>query len=35
MIGDCFKEKNILRAAYALEQSRKYERPEIAKGGEA
>ena len=35
MIGDCFEEKNILRAAYALEQSRKYERPEIAKGGEA
>lgn len=34
MIGDCFKEKNILRAAYAFEQSRPYERPECAKGGE-
>lgn len=34
MIGDCFKEKNILRAAYAFETSRSYERPEIAKGGE-
>lgn len=34
MIGDCFKEKKILRAAYAFEQSRVYERPQLAKGGE-
>lgn len=35
MIGDCFKEKDILRAAYAFEQSRSYERPEIVKGGKS
>lgn len=34
MIGDCFQEKKILRTAFAFEQSRAYERPEIAKGGE-
>lgn len=33
LIGDCFQEKKILRAAYAFEQTRKYEGPEIAKGG--
>jgi aspartyl-tRNA(Asn)/glutamyl-tRNA(Gln) amidotransferase subunit A len=34
LIGDCFKEKNIIRAGYAYEQSRSYESPEIAaKGG--
>jgi aspartyl-tRNA(Asn)/glutamyl-tRNA(Gln) amidotransferase subunit A len=34
MIGDCFKEKNIIRAAYAFEKTRTYERPAIAgKGG--
>ena len=31
LIGDCFKEKTIIRAAYAFEQSRKYERPQLAK----
>ena len=31
LIGDCFKEKTIIRAAYAFEQSRKYERPDIVK----
>ena len=30
MIGDCFKEKNIIRAAYALEKTRTYERPAMA-----
>ncbi len=29
-IGDCFKEKNILRAGYALEQDKTYEMPEMA-----
>lgn len=29
LIGDCFKEKNIIRAAYTFEQSRTYVRPEI------
>ena len=41
-IGDCFKEKNIIRAGFALEQSRSYEMPPMAaeaisgkgKGGE-
>lgn len=28
LIGDCFKEKNIIRAAYAYEQTRQYERPD-------
>nr|WP_178138560.1 Asp-tRNA(Asn)/Glu-tRNA(Gln) amidotransferase subunit GatA [Parasporobacterium paucivorans] len=31
LIGDCFKENNIIRAAYSFEQTREYERPEIAK----
>ena len=31
LIGDCFKEKNIIRAAYAFEQTRTYERCEAAK----
>ena len=31
LIGDCFKEKNIIRAAYAYEQSREYVRCEAAK----
>lgn len=30
MIGDCFKEKNIIRAAYAFEQTRTYQRPALA-----
>jgi aspartyl-tRNA(Asn)/glutamyl-tRNA(Gln) amidotransferase subunit A len=30
MIGDCFKENNIIRAAYAFEQSREYDRCDIA-----
>lgn len=33
IIGDCFKEKNVIRAAYAFEQTREYEAPAIAKGG--
>lgn len=33
LIGDCFEEKKILRAAYAFEQTRAYEAPEIAKKG--
>ncbi len=31
LIGDCFKEKNIIRAAYAYEQTRAYERCEAVK----
>ncbi|MFQ9515769.1 MAG: Asp-tRNA(Asn)/Glu-tRNA(Gln) amidotransferase subunit GatA [Eubacterium sp.] len=31
IIGDCFKENNIIRAAYAFEQSRDYDRCDIAK----
>ena len=31
LIGDCFKEKNIIRAAYAFEQTRIYERSTAAK----
>ena len=31
LIGDCFKEKNIIRAAYAYEQTRKYEAPNACK----
>ena len=31
IIGDCFKENNIIRAAYAFEQSRDYNRCDIAK----
>lgn len=30
MIGDCFKEKNIIRAAYAFEKTRTYQRPALA-----
>lgn len=33
MIGDCFKEKNIIRAAYAFEQTRTYQRPVMAEKG--
>ncbi len=34
MIGDCFKEKNIFRAAYAYEQARgKFEMPQIETAG--
>lgn len=33
LIGDCFKENNIIRAAYTFEQSKKYARPEIAQKG--
>ena len=35
MIGDCFKEKNIIRAAYAFEQTRTYQRPLMAGKGAA
>lgn len=31
LLGDCFKENNIIRAAYSFEQSRTYERCAIAK----
>ena len=34
LIGDCFKEKNIIRAGYAYECSRTYEAPELAKQAE-
>lgn len=30
MIGDCFKEKNIIRAAYAFEQTREYQHSPLA-----
>ena len=33
LIGDCFKENTILRAAYAFEQSRDYVRCDLAKKG--
>ena len=33
LIGDCFKEKNIIRAAYAFEQTRTYQRPAMAEKG--
>ncbi len=29
LIGDCFKEKDIIRAAYAYERTREYQRPEV------
>ncbi len=32
-IGNCFEENKIIRAAYTLEQTRSYERPELAKKG--
>lgn len=35
LIGDCFKEKNIIRAGYAYECSRSYEMPELAFGAVA
>ncbi len=31
LIGDCFQEKKIIRAAYAFEQSRKYQSPALAR----
>ena len=36
LIGDCFQEKKIFRAAYAFEQTRSYEEPNLerVKGGE-
>ena len=33
LLGDCFQEKKLIRAAYAYEQTRTYEAPKIAKGG--
>lgn len=33
MIGNCFKEKEIIRAAYAFEQTRTYKRPPLAEKG--
>lgn len=32
-IGNCFEENKIIRAAYTLEQTRSYERPELAEKG--
>lgn len=32
LIGDCFKEKNIIRAAYTFEQTREYDRCDAVKG---
>lgn len=34
LIGDAFKEKNIIRAAYTFEQTRQYMRPDALTGGE-
>ena len=34
LIGDCFKEKNIIRAGYAFECTRKYEMPKLAKASD-
>ena len=34
LIGDCFKEKNIIRAAYAFEQTRSYEHSPLGRKGE-
>ena len=31
IIGNCFEENKIIRAAYTFEQTKTYERPEIAK----
>lgn len=33
IVGDCFEENKIIRAAYTLEQTRTFERPELVKGG--
>ncbi len=33
LIGDCFREDQIIRAAYTFERTREYERPQIAKEG--
>ena len=33
LIGNCFEEKKIIRAAYAFEQTKTYERPELVKEG--
>ncbi len=33
IIGDCFKEKNIIRAAYSFDQTRTYQRPAMAEKG--
>ena len=33
LIGNCFEEKKIIQAAYTFEQTRTYERPEMAKKG--
>lgn len=35
MLGDCFQEKNIIRAAYAFEQTRSYEHSPMGKEGGA
>lgn len=32
LLGDCFKEKTIIRAAYSFEQTRNYQRPPMAAG---
>lgn len=33
LLGDCFQEKKLIRVAFAYEQTRTYEAPEITKGG--
>ncbi|WP_455719300.1 Asp-tRNA(Asn)/Glu-tRNA(Gln) amidotransferase subunit GatA [Agathobacter sp.] len=35
LIGDCFKEKNIIRAAYSFEQTREYKRSRLAEETQA
>ena len=32
LIGNCFEENKIIQTAYTFEQTRTYERPELAKG---
>ena len=34
IIGNCFEENTIIRAAYTLEQTRSYKRPELAQKGD-
>ena len=33
IIGDCFEENKIIRAAYTFEQTKGYERPDLVKEG--
>ena len=34
LLGNCFEENTIIRAAYTLEQTRSYKRPELAQKGD-